>query len=349
MTTRVTLEHVAARASVSRQTVSNVINSPDIVKAATKQRVEQAIAELGYRPHAAARQLVTRRSHVLGFAVPPSGGGTRYPVDSAFLHALTEAAQREGYRIMLFTAGTDAEEISEYRHLLDGSDLDGFVLAHTHHGDPRTSWLAEHGVPFVTFGRPWGHPDVSHHWVDVDGAAGTRAAVEHLAEAGHVRIAFIGWPTGSGVGDDRRDGWARALAERGRTAGEIADWQAVTLDSVEAAAAPVRALLERVRPTALVCVSDSVAVAALRVTAQLGADVAIVGFDDAPVAEPLGLSSLRQPLAEAAARCLDLVLRPRAEPHQVLLAPALIVRASSGTARHPLATPSPTHESLRTP
>ncbi|WP_420112477.1 LacI family DNA-binding transcriptional regulator [Pseudactinotalea sp.] len=336
---RVTLEHVAEHARVSRQTVSNVINSPDIVRPATRERVQRAISELGYRPHVAARQLVTRRSHVLGFGVPPATGGTRYAVGSAFLHALTEAAQREGYRIMLFSAGTDEDEIAEYGSLLDGSDLDGFVLANTHHGDPRTRWLTERGVPFVTFGRPWGDLSAPHHWVDVDGAAGTRAAVEHLAEQGHERIAFVGWPEGSGVGDDRRQGWADALRACGRSSAEINAWQATTLDSVEAALDPVRELLERLDPTALVCVSDSVAVAALRVRAAQGSDVAIIGFDDAPVAEPLGLSSLRQPLTEAAARCLDLVLRPRPEPHEVLLAPDLIVRTSSVVAPTPLPHP----------
>lgn len=335
---RVTLEHVAERARVSRQTVSNVINSPDIVRPATRERVQQAIAELGYRPHIAARQLVTRRSHVLGYAVPPAGGGTRYPVASAFLHALTEAAQREGYRIMLFSAGTDEDEIAEYSALLHGADLDGFVLANTHHGDPRTQWLAARGVPFVTFGRPWGNPNASHHWVDVDGARGTRAAVEHLAGLGHERIAFVGWPEGSGVGDDRRHGWADALREQGRDEDEIHAWHTETQDSVEAALEPIRELLVRENPTALVCVSDSVAVAALQVRAELGASLAVVGFDDAPVAEPLGLSSLRQPLAEAAARCLDLVIRPRQEPHEVLLAPDLITRTSSVPAPATLAT-----------
>ena len=147
MTVRTTLEHVAARAQVSRQTVSNVINSPQIVRPATKDRVLAAIAELDYRPNTAARQLVTRRSRVLGFAVPPSTGGTRYAVGSAYLHALTEAAQAEGYRVMLFSAADDGAEIAQYADLLDGADLDGFVLANTHHGDPRSRWLASAACP----------------------------------------------------------------------------------------------------------------------------------------------------------------------------------------------------------
>lgn len=330
MAPRATLEDVAARARVSRQTVSNVINSPGIVREETRERVLEAITALGYRRSAAARQLVTRRSHVLGFAMPTTPRGTRYGLDGSFLLALTEAAQAEGYRIMLFSTRSDDDEIAQYADLLDGADLDGFVLSNTHHGDPRTQWLKERGVPFVTFGRPWGDPDAAHHWVDVDGAAGTRAAVEHLVEAGHSRIAFVGWPGGSGVGDDRRAGWSGALTDHGTPAEEIAAWQTTTLDSVESAIPPVRDLLHTQAPTALVCVSDTVAVAALRVRRDLDLDVAVVGFDDAAVAEPLGLSSLRQPLAEAASRCLDLVLPSDHEgPHEVLLTPSLIIRQSS--------------------
>ena len=93
-----------------------------------------------------------------------------------FLHHLVEAAQRIGYRVQLFTARDDDDELATFADLLATSDLDGFLLTGTHHGDPRTAWLAVRDVPFVTFGRPWGAV-ARHSWVDVDGAAGTRAAV----------------------------------------------------------------------------------------------------------------------------------------------------------------------------
>lgn len=339
MTRRPTLEDVAARTNVSRQTVSNVLNSPHLVRPETRRRVRAAIDELGYRPSLAARQLVTRRSRVLGFAMPAAREGTRYDLDAAFLRALTEAAQSHGYRIMLFTAAGDEDEIGEYAELLDGADLAGFVLAHTHYGDPRTRWLRERGVPFVTFGRPWGDATASHPWVDVDGAAGTRAAVAHLAERGHRRIAFAGWPRGSGVGDDRRAGWQDGLRGLGVADAEIAAWHVETSDSVEAAREPLRRLFQDVRPTAVVCVSDSVAVASLGVRQELDVDVAVVGFDDAQVAEPLELSSLRQPLTEAAERCIELVLGTTTpERAQLLLAPHLITRSSSEAVPAPLPT-----------
>ena len=117
-------------------------------------------------------------------------------------------------RDALHRRGRRTDEISTYEDLLAAYDLDAFVLTAPHHGDPRTAWLTERGVPFVTFGRPWDAPH-DRSWVDVDGAAGTGQVTRRLLEAGHRRIAFIGWPPGSGVGDDRRAGWSRELVACG--------------------------------------------------------------------------------------------------------------------------------------
>ena len=89
------------------------------------------------------------------------------------------------------------------------------MLTGTHYGDVRTSWLAD-GTAVRHLRAAVGHAGGPRHpWVDVDGAAGTAAATRHLLDAGHRRIGFIGWPAGSGVGDDRRAGWARALVAAG--------------------------------------------------------------------------------------------------------------------------------------
>jgi len=342
-TTRPTLEHVAARAQVSRQTVSNVLNAPHLVRPETAARVVAAIEELGYRPHGAARQLRTRRSRLLGLRIEPVRDGINGAVLDRFLHALTEGAQARGYRVMLFTAPDDEQEIGQYDELLDTADLDAFVLTGTHRGDPRTRWLAEHDVPFVTFGRPWEPPaprpadaperhTEDHPWVDVDGAAGTRAATEHLLGLGHRRIGFLGWPEDSDLGADRLDGWRTALHRAGSPDGP----HATVADDVASAARATEHLLDRDDPpTAVVCASDSLALGALGVARARGLPIAVVGFDDTPVAAALGLSSVAQPLAEAADRALRLLLRrldggpgPVPDPH-VLLTPQLVVRASS--------------------
>ena len=323
---RPTLDSVAAHAGVYRQTVSNVLNNPDVVRADTIAKVRAAIDDLGYRPSAAARQLKTGRSHTFGMRLEPVRDGVSGLLLDQFLHHLVEAAQQIGYRVQLFTAHDDTEELATFSDLLATSDLDGFLLTGTHHGDPRTAWLAVRDVPFVTFGRPWGAV-ARHSWVDVDGATGTRAAVRHLVERGHERIGWIGWPSGSGTGEDRRAGWEQGMADAGLPVRP--EWEAAVADGVDhgrAAAAHLAALPDA--PTAFVCASDSLAIGA----ASSGA--AVVGFDDTPVAAALGLTTVTQPLAEAAEACLRLLVdrvegrAPSAPDHQ-LLQPNLTVRSST--------------------
>src|SRR5581483_8145620 len=175
---RPTLETVARAASVSRQTVSNVLNAPHLVRTATRERVEAAIERTGYRPVKAAQTLRTRRSHLIAVGLQ-SAAEDRAEVLHGFLHALADRAQQRGYRLLLYTAADDAGEIGTYDTLRGEYDLDAFVLTGTHTGDQRTAWLDSRGIPFVTFGRPWGS-DAQHSWVDVDGARGVRAVTEHL-------------------------------------------------------------------------------------------------------------------------------------------------------------------------
>lgn len=336
-TSRPTLEVVARRAGVSRQTVSNALNAPHLVRAETLERVQLAIGDLGYHLHGAARQLRTRRSQVLGLRLPPIEDGINGAVLDRFLHALTESAQARRYRVMLFTAVDDAAEIASYRELLDSADLDAFVLTGTHHEDERTRWLTEHEVPFVTFGRPWttGNEADEHPWVDVDGAAGTRTAVEHLRSLGHTRIGFIGWDVGSDVGDDRRTGWRDAMLDAGLADGHATVRLAAAVpDGVRQGAQAAERLLADESPTAVVCASDSLALGALTVARGQQTPLAVVGFDDTPVAAAVGLTSIAQPLAEAAARAFALVLHQltgsgETTDSHVLLAPHLVVRQST--------------------
>ena len=320
MPEKVTIADVARRASVSRQTVSNVLNSPDLVREETRERVRQAVEELGYRVNQAARRMRTGRSRLLAVRIEQTQDGMN--VFDRFLHGLTDSAAKAGYRVILYTADDDRSEIATFDDLLGAYEPDAFVLTGTHYGDVRTSWLAERELAFVTFGRPWGMPEGgAHPWVDVDGAAGTAAATRHLLDAGHRRIGFIGWPEGSGVGDDRRSGWARALDGTGalerRTDGSAAEGEAAARELIADGA------------TALVCVSDSVALGAL----QAG-PVPVIGFDDTPVAAAIGLTSLSQPLSDAAARCVGVLTRLLEDdspdkPDHVLLEPSLVIRRTA--------------------
>src|SRR5690242_5272825 len=281
----------------------------------------------------------TGRSRLIAVRIEPARDGINGWILDRFLHGLTEAAAPAGYRVILYTATDDEQETSTYDDLLASYELDAFVLTSTHRDDRRTEWLAGRGVPFVTFGRPWGAPTV-HPWVDVDGAAGTAEATDRLLAAGHRRIGFIGWPAGSGVGDNRREGWLGALR---RAAHDPTGLDRAVLDRVAEGEQAALDLLATARPTALVCASDSLALGALRAVgthSQSGASpgpdgrVAVIGFDDTPVAQAVGLTSVGQPLAQAAARCIELLTRllddvPGAvAPEHVLLRPHVVIRES---------------------
>ncbi|MFF1384233.1 LacI family DNA-binding transcriptional regulator [Arthrobacter sp. NPDC058288] len=309
---RPTLASLAGELAVSRQTISNVLNAPHKVKPATRERVQAAIAAAGYRPSAAARQLRTQRSMNLGMRLLPATDGINGAVLDRFLHALTEAAQSAGYRLTLFCADSDTDEIRQYEQLLDVAGLDGFILTSSTPDDARTRWLQERGTPFAVFGRPWdaaGHPAAAHHpWVDVDGAAGTEAGVKVLLAQGHSRIGFLGWYTGDPVGADRHRGWKRAMTAAGHGR-DVANLGVEAEDTVAGGASGAALLVSR-GATAVVCSSDSLALGAMETLreSRLGSSgsgltagrPAVVGFDNTPVAAALGLSSIAQPVEEAA-------------------------------------------------
>ena len=329
-----TIDDVAREAGVSRQTVSNVLNTPAIVREATRERVHTAIRRLGYAPHASARRLRTQRSSTIGVHLDAYAGGISGVVLDRFVHALTERAGERGMRVLVYASRSAQEEMDRIADLSVGGDVDAVVITGTFHGDPRTDWLIERGIPFVSFGRPWGIDDVedpAHLWVDVDGAAGTRSATRHaLATAGD-RVAFLGWPTGSGTGDDRERGWREAMGSRAGTVPRLISEESVAGGRDTAAHA-----LRSHELDAIVCVSDSLAIGAHLAAVAVGRDgLPIIGFDNTPAAEALGLSSVEQLPEQVATGALDLLMgsgrsiSPRAatpgEAH-VLVEPRLIVR-----------------------
>ena len=341
-----TVHDVAQVAQVSRQTVSNVLNSPEIVKAETRHRVEAAIKQLGYRPHASARRLRTQKSSTIGIRLDPMTNGISGSVLDRFLHALTEQADARDLRVLLFTALDPAGEIEQFRKLRDGADVDAFVLTSTFHGDRRTEWLIENRLPFVTFGRPWGIDDINdpdHLWVDVDGYAGVYEATSYLIANGARRVAYIGWPSPSGTGDDRQRGWAEAVeSQLGLGADIRVALSRAVVDGVAAGQGAAASLLSgREGIDAIVCASDSLAVGArMAVVAHGASSLPIIGYDNTPVAEALGISSVEQPLAEVAAGVLELLMgrdgsdvapldRAPNDPSHRLITPRLVIRQPS--------------------
>ncbi len=333
--TPTTLADVAERAGVSRQTVSNAVNNPDLLRPDTLERVRQTIAELGYSPNRAARNLRTRTSSLIGLRFTPTQEGTANATMDRFVHSLVEASEEAGYAVLLFPAD-DEDPVGGYDNLLRSTAVDAFVVTDTYLGNPQATWLSQQRAPFVAFGRPWDDNAARHVWVDVDGAAGTRLATQHLIDRGHTRIAWIGWRKDSPIGEDRRSGWLTTMHDNGLPTTGLASRVEDTVWSGREASA---VLLDEARPTAFVCASDTLAMGVLHTLAERGLhpgrDIAVVGFDDSQVAQVVhpGLTSVRQPLEEVAIAVVrsleDLLATPSYVGAGLLLTPTLTVRGSS--------------------
>ncbi|MBD8870851.1 LacI family DNA-binding transcriptional regulator [Nocardioides donggukensis] len=330
-----TLADVADRAGVSRQTVSNALNNPALLRPDTLARVQDAIAELGYTPNRAARNLRTRSSRLIGLRHPPAHEGTADALMDRFVHSLVDRCRQSGYHVLLF-AGDDADPSVGYEELVNSTAVDAFVVTDTFLGTPQTTWLERQRVPFVAFGRPWESPSAKHPWVDVDGAAGGALAARHLLAVGRQRIAWLGWRKDSRIGEDRRSGWTAAVREAGLPTTGLAARVDDTLSSGREGAAM---LLDEARPDAILCASDTLAMGALHALAERGItpgrDVAVVGFDDSQAAQlvPGGLTSVRLPLEEVAIEVVaaleGLLARPPMLLPPRLLEPTLRVRGTS--------------------
>ncbi len=335
-----TVADVARLAGVSRQTVSNVFNAPDRVRRQTRERVEQAISALGYRPNRVAQSLRAQSSRMIGYRIEPVYPESLSSIHDRFLHSLAEAGRSADHHLLLFTAENPDDEIAGCVGLHRTGAVDGVVIYGVESADPRPAALLRQGVPFAAFGRCG--QDSGHPWVDVDNVAGTASAVEHLIARGHRRVGFVGFPEGQVVGDRRAEGWRTALDKHGLLADCVAlDLRAA--DTVDNGARLGAVLLDRTRPpTAIVAATDTLAVGvlhALRARGLVpGREVAVVGFDDTPTAAVLDLSSVRQPIEAVGRSMIRALLHglgarvgddPGPDPAGQLLAPSLVVRTSS--------------------
>ena len=327
-----TIEDVALHAKVSRQTVSNVLNAPDRVRPETIRRVRSSIDTLGYRVNRNARNLRTGQSRVIAYRIPPLAGRLNSVMDT-FLHEMTEALELIGYHVLLFTSDSLTGELDTYRDLAAQSAIDAVIFAGTERQDQRPAQLIASRVPFVSFGRTWG--SIQHSWVDVDGRAGTRTAINHLLSTGHRRFAWLGSTGSSVVRDERELGVRETLTAAGIAAADLHVLNLVDEPTTDRRL--VGAVLDLPNPpTAFVSMSDLQALTVLSElesrSISVGRDAAVVGFDDSPIAAYAGggLTTIRQPITavtrELARLLKQQLVDPSFEPEGVLLEPELIVR-----------------------
>ena len=331
-----TLEEVAKVAGVSRATVSRVVNGSPRVSDDVRRSVETAVTQLGYIPNRAARSLVTRRSGSIAVVITePTGRLFSDPFFPRILRGVTTTVAARDIQVVLLLPDSIADSRRTADYLVAGH-VDGAILVSLHGDDPLPARIIEAQIPVVVVGRPLHASGISY--VDVDNRGGARSAVADLIAGGRRVIAAIGGPTDMAAAQDRRAGYRDALVDAG--IGLDAALEASAEFTHEGGIDAMRRLLAA-RPDidAVFAASDLLAAGALSVLDAAGRkvpkDVAIVGYDDSPVAATSRppLTSVRQPIEEmgqeAARLLLELVDASDRAPRRVILATELIRRASS--------------------
>ncbi|MFB4311274.1 LacI family DNA-binding transcriptional regulator [Actinomadura sp. GTD37] len=306
---RPTLEAVAARAGVSRATVSRVVNGSATVNPEIRAAVLRAVDELGYIPNPAARSLVTRRTGSIGLVVsePPARVFSDDPFFSLVVRTVSQELEAADKQVVLMMPSSPAGQ-SRVERYVAGRHVDGVILLSQHGSDPLPAALLRTGVPVVSHGRPVS--TARPPYCDVDNVGGARAAVEHLLAGGRRRIAAITGPLDMSAGLDRLAGYREVLSGNGRRSlAAIGDF------TRESGADAMRQLLEDDPGLdAVFAASDLMASGALHALRRAGRrvpdDVAVVGFDDiagARFTDP-PLTTVRQPIAEVARAIVRMLL-----------------------------------------
>jgi LacI family transcriptional regulator len=338
---RATIKDVARLAGVDPGTVSRTLNprTRSLVRDSTATRILEVVDQLGYRANSFARGLKTNRSFTIGVLIPDLTN----PLFPPIVQGLQARLEREGYTVLLGSTDNDAGRAQAEMSVLRSQQVDGIIAATARRHDEVLDDFAATGVPLVLVNRHSEGRLVTS--VAGDDRAGMRLAVDHLADLGHRRIAFIGGPLEVSTGFQRHQGFLEAMGRRDLTPdpGLVLAGQAF---SEEEGVRLCRELFATVRPfTAIAASNDLMALGCYDVISENGLscpdDVSVVGFNDMTFADRFNppMTTVRIPHQElgevAADLLLELIGNPQAEPRQVLLDPRLMVRRSTAEPAQP--------------
>lgn len=331
---RVTMADVAREVGVSMMTVSRVVNDKGPVSVETRRRVLDAIQRLGYRPSGIARGLATRHTGTLGLVVPDVAN----PFFAEVARGVEQIAYAEGYNVFLCNTDEDPERELDVLGSLEEKRVDGIVLCSSRLDNEALSIVVSSHASVVLVNRRADGIIQDGAAVLVDDVMGGRLATQHLLDRGHRAIGFLAGPLDSRSGQGRLSGYRAAMRSAGVE--PVLGWVLHGPPVAEGGRETAQALLGAYPAlTALLCYNDLVAVGALRACAELGRevprDLAVVGFDDIPLAALVtpALTTCRIPrhaLGVRAVRLLLAQIQGESLDHQeIVLEPELVIRASA--------------------
>ncbi len=337
------LKELANELGLSQTTVSRALNGYPEVAEATRRRVVEAADRLNYSPNTRARSLATGRSMAIGHVIPLSTKNEiMNPIFADFIAGAGETYHRSGYEMVLSVVSDDRES-RVYRELAAKGSVDGLIVHAPRTGDPRIALLKEIGLPFVVHGRT-STGDSDYSWVDVNNRRAFQRGTDFLLDLGHRRIALVNGLETMDFAARRRDGYLKALRNRGIEPDHSLMFTDEMTESYGYNAAR-RLLAEPEPPTAILSSSMIIALGLRRAVEdaglRMGRDVSIVTFDDdlaylrngtdVPIYTSLR-SSVRAMGHQAAQMLLDRIENPAHPATQHLIEAELMVGQSTGPA-----------------
>jgi LacI family transcriptional regulator len=322
-----TIRDVARRAQVSVASVSRVLNRQDNVSKETRDRVDEAVRELGYVPHAGARSLSLARTNAIGVVLPDFQGEFL----SEIVRGMDRVASRRGYMLLLSNVHAGNEHSANAMRAMRGR-VDGLIVLAPHLSEHELVEALPAGTPAVLINTR--DPVGGHPAVRIDNPAGARAVAEHLVALGRKRIVHIAGAAGNVEAQERADAFRTALDAQDGVSIELVQGDF----SEESGEAAIEALLRSGQKfDAVFAANDMMAIGALQALRQAGVrvpeDVAVVGFDDIPLARHMGLTTVRVRIAELGERALDRLLSMLAGEQdsngQELHMPELVIRSTT--------------------
>lgn len=331
-TSRVTLRDVARAAGVSPATVSHALQGNGTVSEETAARVREVAAEVGYRPHRIAANLRRQRTYTIGVLIPTLAN----PFLSELVEALYSECLARGYTVLCGTTHYQAATEAHYIDHFLGHPCDGIIVA----GPPDSlEEIIRAGVPAVLVDCHMPTDFVRVPVVEVEDMHGMYSAVAHLQRLGHRRIGLVYGP----LDQLRQEGYRRALADAGEPYDSELVADAGELHFENAAEVCERMLRDRADLTAVAATTDVLAFGVLQAARRTGRrvpeDLAVVGFDDIPLAAAVNppLTTIAQPVGEIVSHAVELLLEQIAsrditlDRRRVVLKAQLVVRESCGS------------------